>query len=66
VVNPILEDQKYLFTLTNIKKIINIAKIRTNSHGLHSETRLGNPQKIIARKTLSPRVIAYIHIRSKF
>jgi len=38
VVNPNLEDQKYLFVLTNIKKRINIAKIRTNSHELHSET----------------------------
>jgi hypothetical protein len=28
VVNPNLEDQKYLFVLTSLKKRINIAKIR--------------------------------------
>ena len=38
VINPTLEDQKYLSVLTNSKKKINIAKIRTNSHELHSET----------------------------
>jgi hypothetical protein len=38
VINPNLEDQKYLFVLTSVKKKINIAKIRTNSHELHSET----------------------------
>jgi hypothetical protein len=38
VVNPNLEDQKYLSVLTSVKKRINIAKIRTNSHELHSET----------------------------
>jgi len=38
VINPNLEDQKYLSVLTSAKKIINIAKIRTNSHELHSET----------------------------
>jgi hypothetical protein len=38
VINPNLEDQKYLFVLTSIKKKINIVKIRTNSHELHSET----------------------------
>jgi hypothetical protein len=38
VVNPNLEDQKYLSVLTSIKKRINIVKIRTNSHELHSET----------------------------
>ena len=37
VVNPNLEDQKYLYVLTSIKKRINITKIRTNSHELHSE-----------------------------
>jgi hypothetical protein len=39
VVNPNLEYQKYLSVLTSIKKKINIAKIRTNSHELHSETQ---------------------------
>ena len=38
VINPTLEDQKYLFVLTSSKKKVNIAKIRTNSHELHSET----------------------------
>ena len=37
-INPTLEDQKYLLVLTSSKKKINIAKIRTNSHELHSET----------------------------
>jgi hypothetical protein len=37
VINPNLEDQKYLSVLTSVKKKINIAKIRTNSHELHSE-----------------------------
>ena len=38
VIDPTLEDQKYLFVLTSSKKNINIAKIRTNSHELHRET----------------------------
>ena len=37
VINPTLEDQKYLFVLTSSKEKIKIAKIRTNSHELHSE-----------------------------
>ena len=37
-INHTLEDQKYLSVLTSSKKKINIAKIRTNSHELHSET----------------------------
>jgi hypothetical protein len=37
VVNPNLEDQNYLSVLKSAKKKINIAKIRTNSHELHSE-----------------------------
>ena len=36
--NSILEDQKYLSLLTSSKEKINIAKIRTNSHELRSET----------------------------
>ena len=36
-VYPNLEDQNYLSVLTSAKKKINIAKIRTNSHELHSE-----------------------------
>ena len=38
VINPTLEDQKYLSVLTSSKKKTNIAKIGTNSHELHSET----------------------------
>ena len=38
VINPKLEDQKYLSLLTSSRKKINIVKIRTNSHELHSET----------------------------
>ena len=38
VVNPTLEDQKYLYVSTSSKKKTNIAKIRVNSHELHSET----------------------------
>ena len=38
VINHTLEDQKYLSVLTSSKKKINIAKIRMNSHELHSET----------------------------
>jgi hypothetical protein len=37
VVNHILEYQKYLSILTSIRKRINIVKIGTNSHELHSE-----------------------------
>ena len=38
MINPRLEDKTYLLVLTSIKKKINITKIRTNSHKLHSET----------------------------
>ena len=38
VIDPTLEDQKYLYVLTSSKKKINIAKIRTDYHELHSET----------------------------
>ena len=39
VINPNLEDQKYLSILTSVKNKISIAKIKTNSHELHSEIR---------------------------
>jgi hypothetical protein len=39
VINPNLEDQNYLSIFPSVKKKISIAKIRTNSHELHSETR---------------------------
>ena len=38
VFNPTLEDQKHHYVLTSSKKKNNIAKIRMNSHELHSET----------------------------
>jgi hypothetical protein len=38
VVNPNLEDQKYLLVLNSTKKKISIAKIQTNSHKIHSKT----------------------------
>ena len=38
IINPTLEDQKYLSALTTLKKKINISKIRMNSHELYSET----------------------------
>ena len=38
VINPNLEDQKYLSVLTSSQKNINIARIRINSHKLHSKT----------------------------
>ena len=37
VINPNLEDKKSLSIFTSVKKKINISKIRTNSHELHSE-----------------------------
>ena len=37
VINPNLEDHKYLSVVTSSQKKINIAKIRMNSHELHSE-----------------------------
>ena len=39
VINPNLEYQKYLSVVTSTRKKNYIAKIRTNSHELHSETR---------------------------
>ena len=37
VINPNLEDQKYLSAITSSRKKINIYKIRTNSYECHSE-----------------------------
>ena len=39
VIKPNLDSQTYLFFLSNNKKKMNIAKIRTNSHELQSEIR---------------------------
>jgi hypothetical protein len=38
VINHNLENQNYLSVLTSVKTKISIAKIRTNSHELHTET----------------------------
>ena len=38
VINPTLDNQNYLSVLPKNKKKMNIAKIRTNSHDLRSET----------------------------
>ena len=38
VINPNLKDRKYLSKVTRSQKKINIVKIRTNSHELHTET----------------------------
>ena len=38
VINPTLDNQNYLSMLSNTKKKMNIARIRTNSHELRSET----------------------------
>ena len=38
IINPNLEDQKYLLVVISSQKKINIANIRTNFHELHSKT----------------------------
>ena len=38
VINHNLEDHKYILEVTSSQEKINIVKIRTNSHELHSET----------------------------
>ena len=47
VINPTLDNQNYLSMLTSTKKKMNIAKIRTNSHELHSETGWWSTPKTI-------------------
>ena len=81
VIDPTLEDQKYLLVLTSSKKKINIAKIRTNSHELHSETsrwavpktlwvericHLCESTNIEDEKHFLLECLAYTHIRSQF
>jgi len=39
VINPTLNNQNYLSILTSTKNKMNIARIRTNSHELRSDTR---------------------------
>jgi hypothetical protein len=81
VVNPNLEDQNYLQVLKSAKKKINIAKIRTNSHELHSESgHWTNPKtpwderichhcdtkRVEYEKQFLLDFHAYTHIRSQF
>jgi hypothetical protein len=81
VINPNLEDQNYLSVLPSVKKKISIAKIRTNSHELHSETghwsipktpwdervcHLCDTKKVEDEKHFLLDCPAYTHIRSHF
>jgi hypothetical protein len=81
VINPNLEDQNYLSVLPSVKKKINIAKVRTNSHELHSETghwsipktpwdervcHLCDTKKVEDEKHFLLDCPAYTHIRSHF
>ena len=56
VTNLNLEDQKCLLVLSSSLKKINIAKVRRNSHELHSETGCWSIPKIHGRKGFSIRV----------
>jgi hypothetical protein len=47
LINPNLEYQKYLSVLNSVKKKINIAKTRTNSHELHREIGCWTIPKIL-------------------
>ena len=69
VINPTLEDQKYLFVLTSSKKKTNRTKIRTNSHELHSETghrTLPKTPWVEDENHFLLELPAYTHIRSHF
>lgn len=81
IINPNLEDQTYLSTLRSSKKKINIVKIRTNSHELHSENgrwttpktpwaericHLCSSMSIEDENHFLLECPAYTHIRSQF
>ena len=81
VINPNLEDQNYLSLFPSVKKKISIAKIRTNSHELHSETglwsisktpwdervcQLCDTKKVEDEKHFLLDCPSYIHIRFHF
>ena len=82
VINLNLEDQKYLLVVTtSSQKKINIAKIRMNSHELHSETgcwsitktpwaervcHLCESMNVEDENHFLLECLAYTHIRSKF
>ena len=58
VINPNLEDQKYLSVVTSSQKKINIAKIRTKSHELHIETEYWS----IPKNLWEERVFHYVSL----
>jgi hypothetical protein len=81
VINPNLEDQNDLFVLPSVKKKISIAKIRTNSHKLHSEIggwsipktpwdervcHLWDTKKVEYEKHFLLDFLSYTHIRYHF
>ena len=81
IINPNLEDQKYLSIVTSSQKKINITKIRTNSHELHNETgscsilkapwaervfHLCESMSIEDENHFLLECLAYTHIRSEF
>ena len=81
VTNPNLEVQKYLSLVTNSWKKINITKIKTNSHELHSKTGCWSIPKtpwaervfhlcdfinIDDENHFLLECLPYTHIRSKF
>jgi hypothetical protein len=81
VINPNLEDQNCLSIFPSVKKKMSIAKIRTNSHKLHSETgywsvpkipwdervcHLYDTKKVEDEKHFLLDFPAYTHIRSHF
>jgi hypothetical protein len=80
-INANIEDQNYLSVLASVKKKISIAKIRTNSHEIHSETgrwsipktpwdervcHLCDTKKVEDEKHFLLDCPAYTHIRSHF
>ena len=81
VINHNLDDQNYLSIFLSVKKKISIAKIRTNSHELHSETgrwsipkmprdeivcHLCDTKRVEDEKHFLLDFLAYTHIRSHF
>jgi hypothetical protein len=81
VINHNLEDQNYLSIFPSVKKKISIAKIRTNSHEIHSETRcwsipkmswdervchLCDTKKVEDENHFLLDCLAYTHISSHF
>ena len=81
VMSPNLKDQNYLSILPSVKQKINIGKIRTNSHELHSEIgcwsipktpwderacHLYDTKKVEDENNFLLDFRAYTHIRSHF